>query len=162
MASFFQGASQVDARHSHFTANVYNMHANVAYYNKEDDPILGSLRPVTSSYVQPCMPGARQWMIDKIHDWLSDHQAPNILWLSGSPGAGKSTIASTLVSNLHQAGRLGSSFFCKRDHIALSDPAACWRMIAFDLAQYDPVIAKRRIENIKESRSRKSRYRVAF
>jgi hypothetical protein len=95
------------------------------------------------------MAGTRQWVIDKIHDWLCDHQAPNILWLGGSPGAGKSTIASTLVSNLQQTGRLGSSFFCKRDDIALSDPASCWRTIAFDLAQCDAVIAKRIMENIK-------------
>src|ERR1700729_2522609 len=139
MASFFQGASYIDARCGHLTAvqNQYNIqHANFTSYN---DPVLAALNPVTSSYVQPCMPGTRQWMIDHIHDWLRDHQAPNILWLSGSPGAGKSAIASTLVSNLQEAGRLGSSFFCKRDDIALSEPAACWRTIAFYLARYDTV-----------------------
>ena len=150
MPSFFQGATQIDARHCHFTQSRYNIqHADVACYKTEEDPILASLKPVISSYVQPCMPGTRQWMIDLIHDWLGNPSAPNILWLSGSPGAGKSAIASTLVSNLQAAGRLGSSFFCKRDDIALSNPDTGWRTIAFDLAQYDPDIRKRIVENIK-------------
>lgn len=50
---------------------------------------------------------------------------------------------------MRAAGQLGSYFFCKRDDIALGDPASCWRTIAFDLAQYDPVIVKRTVENIK-------------
>jgi hypothetical protein len=89
-------------------------------------------------------------MIDKIHEWLGDHQAeaPNILLLTRSPGGGKSTIASTLVSNLQDTGLLGSSFFCKRDDATLGDPATCWRTIAYDLARCDPVSAKRVAENI--------------
>jgi hypothetical protein len=80
---------------------------------------------------------------------LNDYQAPNILWLSGSPGAGKPAIAMTIVSHLKAAGQLGLSCFCKRDDIALGDPVSCWRTIAFDLAQYNPVIVKRTVENIK-------------
>ena len=155
MSSFHQSTVQIDARYSHVTIagrDQHNIHHTEITYKAEDDPILTSLKPVKRFYVQPCMPGTRQWMIDKIHDWLDDHQAPNILWLSGSPGAGKSAIATTIVSNLQEAGQLGSYFFCKRDDIALSDPASCWRTIAFDLAQYDPVIAKRMIENIKRKK----------
>ena len=152
MSSFPQSTVKIDARYGHATIagrDQYNIHHTEITYKAEDDPILTSLNPVKSCYVQPCMPGTRQWMIDKIHNWLDDHQVPNILWLSGSPGAGKSAIATTLVSNLQEAGQLGSYFFCKRDDIALGDPASCWRTIAFDLAQYDPVIAKRMAENIK-------------
>jgi hypothetical protein len=152
MSSFCQSTVQIlDARYGHATIagrDQYNIHHTEITYKAEDDPVLTSLKPVRRFYVQPCMPGTRQWMINKIHDWLDDHKAPNILWLSGSPGAGKSAVATTLVSNLQEAGQLGSSFFCKRDDIALSDPASCWRTIAFDLAQYDPVIAKRMVENI--------------
>jgi len=87
-------------------------------------------------------------MLDKIYDWLDDHQVHNILLLTGSPGAGKSAIASTLVSVLQGAGRLGSGFFFKRDDSSMSDPAACWRTVAFDLAGCDSIIAKRLVENI--------------
>jgi hypothetical protein len=86
-------------------------------------------------------------MMNKIDSWLEDLQAPNILLLTRSPGACKS-IAFTLVSKLQEVGRLGSSFFRERDDIALGDSAACWRLIAYDLAQYDSAIAKRMLGNI--------------
>jgi len=43
--------------------------------------------------MSPRMPGTRQWLVDEIYRWLDDQQAPNILWLGGTPGSGKSTIA---------------------------------------------------------------------
>ena len=148
--SFFQSSSQITD--SHFTAigrDQYNLHIEKADYRSEDDNTLASLQPVTCPYIQPCMSGTRQWMIDQIDDWLVDTQAPNVLLLTGSPGAGKSALASTLVSKLQEVGRLGASFSCKRDDVALGDPAACWRTVAFALAQFDPAIAKRIAENIR-------------
>src|SRR5882762_5117261 len=133
------------APHSHFYAvgrdQINNFHYKDAN-RTERNAVLAFLKPVKSSYVQPCMPGTRKWMLDKIYDWLDDHQAHNILLLTGSPGAGKSAIASTLVSLLQGDGRLGSGFFFKRDDISLRDPAACWHMVASDLAGCDSIIAK--------------------
>src|ERR1700722_12405606 len=119
------------------------------------ETVLSTLRPVDRSgyYVLPCMQGTRQWLIDGIHRWLNDQLAPNnILWLSGSPGSGKSTIAFTLVSQLGEMGWLGSSFFFKRGDIALSDPVALWRTVAFDLTRKDSFFAERLIENLNGGR----------
>ena len=151
--AFFQGSSHISASHSHFNAagrDQYNLH--ILTSKAEDDDALASLQPAKSPYVQPCMYGTRQWMIDRVADWLVDPHAPNILLLTGSPGAGKSTVASTLVSNVQEAGRLGSGFFCKRDDVVLGDPATCWRTIASNLARCDPIIAKRMAENIRGRR----------
>src|SRR3984957_10049608 len=126
--------------------NQYNIVTN-------QETVLSTLRPVdrSSYYVLPCMQGTREWLIDSIHRWLNNQLAPNnILWLSGSPGSGKSTIASTLVSQLGEM--VGSSFFFKRGDIALSDPAALWRTVAFDLARRDSFFAERLIENLNEGR----------
>jgi hypothetical protein len=71
------------------------------------------------------------------HDPIS---ATNILWISGSPGSGKSAILSSLVKKLSVQGRLGSSFFFKRGDASLEDPASFWRTVAFDLAQFHPDI----------------------
>jgi hypothetical protein len=62
------------------------------------------------------------------------------MWISGSPGSGKSAIISSLVSKLTREGRLGSSFFFKRGDAILEDPASFWRTVAFDLAQFHPAI----------------------
>jgi hypothetical protein len=65
---------------------------------------------------------------------------PNILLISGDPGAGKSAVASSLVAILTGLQRLGSFFFFKRGDANLGDPAAFWRTVAHDLAQFHPAI----------------------
>lgn len=81
-----------------------------------------------------CKEGTRKWVFDEIEKWLTDGDGPNIFWLNGSPGAGKSAIASTFASNLRNQQRLGSFFFFRRGHTALSDPTCFWRTVARDLA----------------------------
>ena|ERR1700722_9712419 len=67
-----------------------------------------------------------------------DIEAPNIMWISSGPGAGKSAVASSLVSDLTLKKRLGASFFFKRGDATLGDPTACWRTVAYDLAKFHP------------------------
>src|SRR5580700_8033946 len=62
------------------------------------------------------------------------------MWISGSPGSGKSAIMSSLVSKLTREGRLGSSFFFKRGDAILEDPASFWRTVAFDLSKFHPAL----------------------
>src|ERR1700722_6501679 len=152
------------ASHSQFNhagRDQYNIVYTTTVTNQET--LMDTLKPVDRSgyYVQPCMQGTRQWLVDTIHRWLNDQLAPNILWLSGSPGSGKSTIASTLVSQLGEMGWLCSSFFFKRGDIALSDPAALWRTVAFDLAQKDSFFAETLIETLKERRVDPTRADIA-
>jgi hypothetical protein len=136
-------------QYNYNTTNITHAHGASS---QDTSTLFAALKPVDRSayYVTPCMQGTRQWIIDQIHNWLNDFQAPNILWLAGGPGAGKSTIASTLVSQLAEMGRLGSSFFFKRGDVALSDPAAVWRTVAFDLAQVNTDFMKRLMSNLKE------------
>src|ERR1700730_235167 len=65
---------------------------------------------------------------------------PNIVLITGNPGAGKSAIASSLVAKLTLQQRLGSYFFFKRGDSNLGNPAALWRTAAHDLARYNPTI----------------------
>jgi hypothetical protein len=58
------------------------------------------------------------------------------MWINGSPGAGKSAIASTLVLNLTKLRRLGAFFFFKRGDAILGDPCALWSTVAYDLAHF--------------------------
>lgn len=137
-----------DARHA--TINNVGGHQYVTYMKQSSGSkeILASLKPVDRSgyYVPPCMEGTREIVLKEIWEWLDDGDAPNVLWLNGCPGAGKSAIASSLVSRLIERRRLGSSFFFKRGDFMLSDPAAVWRTVAFDLAQHDPNFANNLLE----------------
>jgi hypothetical protein len=77
------------------------------------------------------MPGTREDVLTDIKTWLDDLNKPNIFWLSGSPGSGKTTIASTVVADFDCFS--GQFFFC-RDEAELQDPDNLWRRIALDLS----------------------------
>ena len=98
------------------------------------------------------MEGTREEIFGQIDQWIDGIDEPNILWLCGDPGAGKSAIAPSPVSKLRDRRRLGSSFFFRRGDIHLNDPSAVWRTVAFDLAQSNPIYAKNLAEVLKERR----------
>ncbi len=58
----------------------------------------------------------------------------NILWIVGAPGAGKSTIATTIARELAGAAPFCATFFSKRDIPHLRDPRQVWRTLAYGLA----------------------------
>ncbi|EDR12082.1 uncharacterized protein LACBIDRAFT_314289 [Laccaria bicolor S238N-H82] len=78
-----------------------------------------------------CMPGTRLDVLHDIQTWLDDLDMHNIFWLSGSPGSGKTTIASTVVAGFHC---FSGQFFFHRDEAELRDPDNLWRRLALDLA----------------------------
>ena len=85
------------------------------------------------------MDGTRQNILEHIYAWAKDSSQENILWLSGSPGAGKSAIASTVVSQLSK--QQSTAAFCfQRGHAILGNPAVLWRTIAFSLASCDSAV----------------------
>ncbi|EDR00248.1 uncharacterized protein LACBIDRAFT_396451 [Laccaria bicolor S238N-H82] len=88
--------------------------------------------PLHSKPSERCMPGTRVDVLTDIEAWVNDLSMPNILWLSGSPGSGKTTIASTVVAGFeHFSGQ----FFFHRDQAELRNPDNLWRCLALDLAQ---------------------------
>ncbi|KIM20037.1 hypothetical protein M408DRAFT_82635, partial [Serendipita vermifera MAFF 305830] len=87
-----------------------------------------------------CMEGTREDILSEILDWADDFTAPNILWLKGYPGVGKSTVATTLIEKLRSIGRLGSAFYFKREMADAMTPRALWRRTAYDLSRrYLPI-----------------------
>ncbi|KAF8869801.1 hypothetical protein BD779DRAFT_1401325, partial [Infundibulicybe gibba] len=80
-----------------------------------------------------CMPGTRRDILDTVTAWLQNPDARNILWVSGSPGAGKSAVAASVVDRLKAQGELGSFYVFKQGNATLADPVAVWRTIVHDL-----------------------------
>ncbi|KAJ7254911.1 hypothetical protein C8J57DRAFT_1657111 [Mycena rebaudengoi] len=107
------------------------------------DRQLQSLRPKAPEIQQgpePCMPGTRHDILKSIHDWANDLDGPNVFWLHGYPGTGKSAIAMTVTAQLLESGRLASSFFFKREEFLSQTPKALWCSVAYDLADKYPEI----------------------
>ncbi len=80
-----------------------------------------------------CLEGTRTNVLRKAKDWLVDPELPNILWIFGAPGAGKSAIATTLVRELSDE-LLCAKFSAKRDIADRRDPKCVWRTLAYNLA----------------------------
>ncbi|KIM24267.1 hypothetical protein M408DRAFT_39882, partial [Serendipita vermifera MAFF 305830] len=106
--------------------------------SNQDDAIIAKLKPKDlecESKVEMCLEGTRQDILQNIRSWVTDLEAPNILWINGYPGVGKSAIASTIVEELHSSNRFGSSFFFQREGASAMTPNALWCKVAYDLAR---------------------------
>ncbi|KIJ51659.1 hypothetical protein M422DRAFT_243977 [Sphaerobolus stellatus SS14] len=104
---------------------------------------LRALRPPNyREYPLPpaCMEGTRQALLTSVSDWLKSTDEPNILYILGSPGSGKSALASSIIQRL-LPGR-SVHFFFKRNQAYFQDPTIVWRTLAYDLAQLNPHVAK--------------------
>lgn len=103
-----------------------------------DDEVLAKLKPKDlerDPQVAVCLEGTRKDILDQIRGWAKDLGAPNILWISGYPGVGKSAIAATIVEEWRSSNRLGSSFLFQRERASVMTPNTLWRTVAYDLAQ---------------------------
>ncbi|KAI6024326.1 hypothetical protein EDC04DRAFT_278657 [Pisolithus marmoratus] len=87
-----------------------------------------------------CLPNTRMDVIGDIYDWATTPTRPSVFWLHGFPGAGKSTIATSIANLFRQQRRLGAFTFFTRGVEARSDPAALIRTIAYQLGEFDPRI----------------------
>jgi hypothetical protein len=99
------------------------------------------------------MEGTRQDILAAVEEWMADFDAPNILWLKGHPGVGKSAIAMSMVDHLRDLKRLGSSFFFQRQEASIMTPIALWRTVAYSLARQHPGVRARIIAALKADES---------
>lgn len=86
-----------------------------------------------------CLEWTRKDLLSKITAWFDDFGEPNVLWLSGAPGTGKTAIAWSLLAELERQQRsAGYLFFRQNQH----SPDQLWRSIAYKMAKFHPAIKK--------------------
>jgi tetratricopeptide (TPR) repeat protein len=92
----------------------------------------------------------RNWIIERIDQWLRDDHGDKILWITGGPGTGKTALASYLQYH-HPA--IKAFFMCRapssRPHegkFEPGDPRSFVRTIIFHLAAMIPEYQKRLLE----------------
>ncbi|KAG9045564.1 hypothetical protein FS842_001154 [Serendipita sp. 407] len=111
----------------------------------KDDALLAKLqfkKPSDIPRPRECATGTRTDVLTRCKEWSVDENAPNILWIRGHPGGGKSAIASSLVKELEiKRNRLGSCFFFQRQNATTMTTTALWRTVAYDLSRH-PTIRK--------------------
>ncbi|PYI02821.1 hypothetical protein BO78DRAFT_452879 [Aspergillus sclerotiicarbonarius CBS 121057] len=86
--------------------------------------------------------GTRRETRDAIHKWSEDPEGKPILWLSGLPGTGKSTVLRTIAAELSprdsNSPRLGASFFFNKDDPVGSNIRNLFPTLACDLVETVP------------------------
>ncbi|KAF7965388.1 hypothetical protein HWV62_44069 [Athelia sp. TMB] len=101
-----------------------------------------------------CLPGTRVSAINMIMKWYSDDSPDrkNAMWLHGMAGAGKSTLSTTIarmMGCIDGLNLLGAFFIFDRS-VAERKPSTLIRTIAYQLAEFDPVIGTRIQQVIEE------------
>ncbi|KAG8723710.1 hypothetical protein FRC09_002100 [Ceratobasidium sp. 395] len=82
-----------------------------------------------------CMPNTRVAVLQELRDWVYYGRSQNILWLNGTAGTGKTTVAHSLCKYLEGSGRLSASFFCSRRHPSCRDVDRIVPSISYQLAR---------------------------
>ncbi|EDR00238.1 uncharacterized protein LACBIDRAFT_314611 [Laccaria bicolor S238N-H82] len=114
-------------------------HMNERIEESKKNEWLKELKAPSHQQRERCMPGTCLDVLRDIQVWLCDLNMPNILWLSGSPGSGKTTIASTVVADFES---FSGQFFFHRDQAEFCDPDNLWRHVALDLALGNNALGK--------------------
>ncbi|KAI0090929.1 WD40-repeat-containing domain protein [Irpex rosettiformis] len=95
-----------------------------------------------------CLEGTRTSVLRDITGWLLTESSQNILWLYGTAGSGKSTIARSIQDYMLSLSRLGAYVCFERGK---STPNGVIRTLAYQLASYDSQIAESVIAALADS-----------
>ncbi|KAG8778858.1 hypothetical protein FRC15_010507, partial [Serendipita sp. 397] len=117
-----------------------------AIRSMDEKMLLDRLQPIQSVYRldRGCMEGTRVSLLEEIVQWAirptggttsGASSSHNVYWLYGIPGIGKTAMSHSICARLHEKGRLGGTFFCRRDDPDLSDPKSVLPTLIFNLAE---------------------------
>ena len=99
---------------------------------------------------QGCMAGTREQILDELEKWAIHDTTPNVCWLNGMAGTGKTSIAHTLSERLDEKQMLGASFFCSRSASqAVRDASLIIPTIAAKLSQASPLLRSEMVQTIE-------------
>ena len=84
-----------------------------------------------------CMEGTRTTILQEIENEIENVNAPNVIWIRGSPGVGKSALAASIANRLEDQKRHVIPFRFDRTQTTLTTNAL-WRTVACDLARLFP------------------------
>ena len=108
--------------------------AEVIAKQKELDNLICALGENRLPLHKSCIEGTRTTILQEIEDEIKNINAPNVIWIRGSPGVGKSALAASIVNRLVDQKRhvIPFQFDCTQSTVTAN---ALWRTVACDLAR---------------------------
>ena len=119
--------------------------------------VLGNLAKVEFKgdieyHAQRFQEGTREWMFNKIDEWLDNKSSPNrVMVISGNAGMGKSVISAVVCKRMQHAGRLSGSHFCQHNNVRYSKPQLMLQSLAVHLTQTLPGYKKALVEQLSRN-----------
>ncbi|QRW17446.1 peptidase C14 [Rhizoctonia solani] len=138
---------------------------NIAEERRADSRLAG-LSPVESAVYnsllshdvnrRACTRNTRSQILLELEQWSVDWTKPNVFWMNGMAGTGKTTIAYTFAECLEERGALGASFFCTRTSEECRNVGRIIPTIAYQLAQCSPAFRSALLEVLGQQPNIKS------
>ncbi|KAH7344696.1 hypothetical protein B0J17DRAFT_763459 [Rhizoctonia solani] len=90
----------------------------------------------TEIHGHTCAPITYLETLDTLRTWATKTDGPKILWMTGVPGSGKTTVTHAICGQFDKEERLGASFFCSGIISECRDARRIIPTIAFQLARF--------------------------
>ena len=103
-------------------------------------------------YVQRFQEGTREWVFDRVQNWLDDRSSQNrVMVISGNAGMGKSVIAAVICKRMQEAGRLSGSHFCQYNNVRYCKPQLMIQSLACHLSHALPEYKQALLEQLSRN-----------
>jgi len=120
-----------------FVSAAMAKNAKTAADKKELEDLVSALGENRPPLCKSCMEGTRTTILQDIKNEIKNVNAPNVIWMRGSPGVGKSALAASIVNRLVDQKRHVIPFRFDRTQSTVTTNAL-WRTVACDLARLFP------------------------
>jgi len=127
--------------------------SKMAADKKELEDLVSALGENRLPLRKPCMEGTRTAILQKIEDEIKNVNGPNMIWIRGSPGVGKSALAASIANRLEDQKRRVISFRFDRTQSTTITTNSLWRAVACDLARFYPSLRPHLAQGIQGHRS---------
>ena len=124
--------------------------AKASTEQKELDDLLRDLGEKRIVLRDPCMEHTRLDILQKIETAIESTNGPNLIWIRGSPGVGKSALAASITTRLQAQKRHVIWFRFDRTQSTAFTTEALWRVVACGLARRYPSIHHQLARDNKE------------
>ena len=122
-----------------------------------DDKVLRNLvksefRGDIEYYVQRFQAGTREWVFDRVQNWLDDRSSQNrVMVITGNAGMGKSVISAMICKRMQETGRLSGSHFCQCNNVRYCKPQLMIQSLACQLSYVLPEFKQALVEQLSRN-----------
>ena len=103
-------------------------------------------------YVQRFQEGTREWVFERVQNWLDDRSSQNrVMVVTGNAGMGKSVISAVISKRMQEAGRLSGSHFCQYNNVRYCKPQLMIQSLACHLSHALPEYKRALVEQLSRN-----------